>query len=141
MGLFLTLIFAGMIALIAFFLSYVYVLAALPGLAVHVFVREILTRYKRARVLMLPVVHALFFAPVTKSTTSELLVLPIVWLDVGAPFSWAEHYGQVLLSGLTVFFASLGFQVWRSNSTPHPDARDVPASASDSGARAGGRER
>jgi hypothetical protein len=28
-----------------------------------------------------------------------------------------------------------------SNRTPHADARDVPASASDSGARAGGRER
>ena len=29
----------------------------------------------------------------------------------------------------------------RSNTTPHTDARDVPASASDGGARAGGRER
>jgi len=29
----------------------------------------------------------------------------------------------------------------RSNTTPHADARDVPASAGDSGARAGGRER
>jgi hypothetical protein len=29
----------------------------------------------------------------------------------------------------------------RSNTTPHADARDVPASASGSGARAGGRER
>jgi hypothetical protein len=29
----------------------------------------------------------------------------------------------------------------RSNTTPHADARDVPASANDSGARAGGRER
>jgi hypothetical protein len=28
-----------------------------------------------------------------------------------------------------------------SNTTPHADARDVPESASDSGARAGGRER
>ena len=29
----------------------------------------------------------------------------------------------------------------RANTTPHTDARDVPAPASDSGARAGGRER
>jgi hypothetical protein len=33
------------------------------------------------------------------------------------------------------------FLVLRSNSTPHADARDVPASAGSSGARAGGRER
>jgi len=37
----------------------------------------------------------------------------------------------------------VGALVWRlrSNSTPHTDARDVPAPASSVGARAGGRER
>ena len=34
-----------------------------------------------------------------------------------------------------------GWVEMRSNSTPHPDARDVPEAASNFGARAGGRER
>jgi len=45
---------------------------------------------------------------------------------------------------MSTFFASavIAFIVrWRSNSTPHPDARDVPANTGSGGARAGERER
>ena len=52
----------------------------------------------------------------------------------------------LLLAGailLLVMFIIWRYGKWRrqSNRTPHADARDVPAHASDSGARAGGRER
>jgi hypothetical protein len=50
----------------------------------------------------------------------------------------------MLLDGAILGFAFLSPpspQAQPSNSTPHPDARDVPAPASDTGARAGGRER
>jgi membrane protein implicated in regulation of membrane protease activity len=52
----------------------------------------------------------------------------------------------LLLAGailLLVMFTIWRYRKWRrqSNRTPHADARDVPAHASDSGARAGGRER
>jgi len=39
------------------------------------------------------------------------------------------------------FFSRPSLQAQPSNTTPHSDARDVPASASSGGARAGGRER
>ena len=138
---FLALLFLGMIVVVLFFLSYIYVIAALPGVLAHVVVRDSLRRYDRAKMIALPVVHALFFAPVPKTTDSELRILPIVWLGAGKPFPWTEQYGSVLFSGLAVFAISLAWHVWRSNSTPHADARNVPAPADAPGARAGGRER
>jgi hypothetical protein len=50
--------------------------------------------------------------------------------------------GIYLLRGGTWIFRLINYVPReRSNTTPHADARDVPASAGDSGARAGGRER
>ena len=138
---FFSLLFLGMIVVVLFYLAYGYVLAALPGVLVHVVVRESLRRYDRVRVVALPLVHAVFFAPVPKTTDSEFRILPIVWLGAGKPFPWTEQYGSVLISGLTVFFMSLAWHIWRSNRAPHADARDVLASTGDNEARAGGRER
>jgi hypothetical protein len=59
---------------------------------------------------------------------------------------WQEYAPfAAYLMGL-VFVSCMLMARWersrlRSNSTPHSDARDMPAPASDSGARAGGRER
>jgi hypothetical protein len=51
-------------------------------------------------------------------------------------------YVFVLGWAITVFaFILFASEKMRPNTTPHADARDVPASAGDSGARAGGRER
>jgi len=50
--------------------------------------------------------------------------------------------GMYLLRGGTWLYRLLSYVApERSNSTPHPDARDVPAPAEAPGARAGGRER
>lgn len=61
------------------------------------------------------------------------------------------HWDLLLYTWLSSFALGLtccGVLLWwlrrgeaPSNTTPHADARDVPASANDSGARAGGRER
>jgi hypothetical protein len=61
----------------------------------------------------------------------------------GPPETFFEAIAM-LLDGAILGFAFLSppsLHVQPSNSTPHPDARDVPAPARDSGARAGGRER
>jgi hypothetical protein len=60
---------------------------------------------------------------------------------------WLDRlYVWLLMSGFgfvccAVFIVWLGLHRAPSNPTPHPDARDMPAPASGSGARAGGRER
>ena len=76
----------------------------------------------------------------------------------GGRMTIASIRSQLIASSVyLVFYAALGVYLlrrgaWlhrllrhvtpeRSNTTPHADARDVPASASGSGARAGGRER
>ena len=61
------------------------------------------------------------------------------------PKSFATEYAISVASIFVVGFASCVLFVLlgglRSNTTPHADARDVPAPAEASGARAGGRER
>jgi hypothetical protein len=76
----------------------------------------------------------------------------------GGRMALASWRTQLITSSVySVFYAALGLYLlrrgaWlhrllsfvspeRSNITPHADARDVPASADGSGARAGGRER
>lgn len=61
------------------------------------------------------------------------------------------HWDLMLYAWLSLFALGMtccGVLIWwlrrgeaPSNTTPHVDARDVPAPAGDSGARAGGRER
>jgi hypothetical protein len=64
-----------------------------------------------------------------------------------AAFEWMipNHYliasAFGLLSATSAALMYLSFRRRASNSTPHADARDVPASAGSTGARAGGRDR
>jgi hypothetical protein len=68
-----------------------------------------------------------------------------VRLRMRNPGNFATEYGIAVGSLFAIGFASCLLFVLlgrlRSNTTPHTDARDVPASAQASGARAGGRER
>lgn len=61
----------------------------------------------------------------------------------GPPESFLSIVGALVDGAIlgVAFFAGQGVRAQPSNSTPHADARDVPASAGDSAARAGGRER
>jgi len=67
-------------------------------------------------------------------------------LDDTAPTIEAViSYLLLLAAGILTIAVLAIWRYWKwrkqSNRTPHADARDVPAPASDSGARAGGRER
>jgi hypothetical protein len=91
--------------------------------------------------------------PAFRSLVALLSPLPFIayWHFFEAP---AREAANSPLAGAFLLMLGLGIVVgallplayaavrgMKPNSTPHPDARDVPASASSGGARAGGRER
>jgi len=101
---------------------------------------------------------ALYFFPVTAIERAAVAVAyPLAYVLAeaapghlrqlspgGGPDShtWAITISIVITWLAIVFIACfLALGRMRSNRTPHADARDLPASASDSGTRAGGRER
>jgi len=76
------------------------------------------------------------------------LATPEGFLRELAPQGGPDAIGWAIAIGALITWFTLFFFMWfvaialmRSNTTPHADARDMPAHTSGNGARAGGRER
>jgi hypothetical protein len=80
-----------------------------------------------------------------KSMITDRLSLLQIHMSSGTALSTARYAIDAVLmpavQAVAVVCALVRWRVPPSNSTPHADARDVPASASSAEARAGGRER